>query len=88
MPTPTLDDFEVDFDGALDALAKEVMAEIAAVPPEKRSDWYVSQSAKRLARMIEIDAPAIIIEREETLLAQRLRRRARERRQSAGEKST
>lgn len=88
MPNPTLDDFEIDFEGALDALAKQVMAEIAAVPPEKRSDWYLSRSAVRLAHMIEIEAPAIIIEREETLLAQRLRRRARERRQSAGEKST
>lgn len=88
MPKPTLDDFEVDFEGALDALAKEVMKEIAAVPPERRSAWYVSQSARRLARMIEIEAPAIIIEQEETVLARRLRRRARERRQSAGEKST
>ncbi len=82
MKPVTLDDFETDFEGALDALAKQVMAEIAAVPVEKQSDWYVTRSARRLARLIEIEAPAIIIEREEATLAKRLRQRARERRQA------
>jgi len=83
MPKQTLDDFEVDFDGALSALADEVMKEIAAVPPERRDDFFTARSAERLARFIEIRAPAFIIEQAEQTLAKRLRNRARERRQSA-----
>ena len=58
---PTLEDFECDFDRAVAALAAEMQAEIEAVPPEKREAYLVAQSAARLARCIELDAPAILL---------------------------
>lgn len=82
MPKPTLDDFEVNFEGALSALADEVMREIEAIPLEQRSDFFTACRAARLARMIEIRAPDCIVEREEKLLARDLRARAKARRQS------
>ena len=88
MPKPTLDDFEMDFEGALSALADEVLKEIQAIPEDQRSDFFTARRAARLARMIEIRAPDIIIEREEKILARDLRARAKARRQDALVKST
>lgn len=58
---PTLEDFECDFDRAIAALAAEMQAEIEAVPPEKREVYLLAESAARLARGIELDAPKILL---------------------------
>ncbi len=70
---PTLEDFECDFDRAIAALAAEMQAEIEAVPPEKRETYLIAESAARLARCIELDAPKILLRDIRKTLLRRLR---------------
>ncbi len=70
---PTLEDFECDFDRAIAALAAEMQAEYEAVPPEKREVYLLAESASRLARGIEWNAPPIILKDIRTTLLRRLK---------------
>ncbi len=70
---PTLEDFECDFDRAIMALAAEMQAELEAVPPEKRETYLLAESAARLARGIEWNAPPILLRDIRKTLMRRLR---------------
>lgn len=79
---PDLDDFEVSFDGAMAALVAEVVAEMEAVPPERRDAVYLAQTARRLANVIETEMPDCLVAHFETSMAKILRRRAKARKAS------
>ena len=79
MPKVTADDFENDFEGALAALCEEAMERIEAIPPGARSDYFAAEAAARLARLINMRAPDIIIAGAEKTLSKRLRERAKAR---------
>lgn len=72
-----LDDFEADFDAAISALVRDEERRIAAIPPEKRADYFLASAARHLARMIELDAPALAINEAAHRLMARLRERQR-----------
>lgn len=76
----TADDLMTDFDAAIARMVDEAKAEHDAIPPEKREAFYLARSAAHLVRMLELDAPRIIVEMAEDSLASKLRRRKRARR--------
>lgn len=76
----TIDDLTSDFDAAIGRMYEEAKAEHDAIPPEMREAYYLAASAARLARLLELDAPRVIIEIAEDSLASKLRRRKRARR--------
>ncbi|MFT4097051.1 MAG: hypothetical protein QM651_07990 [Rhodoblastus sp.] len=75
-----VDDLMTDFDGAIARMVEEAKAEHDAIPEERRSDFYLRKAALHLARLIEIEAPSIVVQMAEDSLATKLRRRKRERR--------
>lgn len=75
-----LDDFERDFDGAIQAMIEEAEREIAAIPEAEREAYFLAEAAKRLARGIEMRMPDCVVEIFEKSLSRRLRQQAKARR--------
>ena len=70
---PDIEDFTEDFDGALEALTKDVIArvdrETAGMTDEQIADYWLGSAKRHLAELRRLDAPECIIEMAEQRVA-------------------
>lgn len=63
---------EADFEGFMNAMAQAAQREYEAIPAKLRATVLIARSAQRLHRLIELNAPAVIIEAEKRILQRRV----------------
>jgi hypothetical protein len=64
-----------DFDGCVEAVAKEVIAEITAIPEADRPEYFVMRAAQRLYQLKtdkNLSHVTWLLEREKRLLVKRI----------------
>jgi hypothetical protein len=70
-----------DFDGCIDALVKNAIAEVGAMTPEQQDNHYLCRAVEHAIRMHQLDAPQMLIDLANRRMhhhLNRLRRRTRE----------